>query len=630
MTRCVPSMARSVLRFYADRTPHEDELSEIRFTTRVVHDAHVTRDWDWQRPNAPLEGAHSAGASRFERYEYPGGLADEADARRRARIRQEESETQKYELSGVAQNERVLPGRTFTLVDARPLEINQDYLVSAVVHRLRAGAEDDSRVPPVELRAIPATQTFRPPRRTPRPRVSGRETAFVTGPGDEEIDVDELARIKALFYWDREGSRDERLSTWIRVAQPNTAGSMYLPRIGWEVAVAYVDGDPDRPLVTHKLYNEAHPPPYALPEELSLSAWQSLSSPGGGGTNELRFDDTRGAMELYMHAQRDLHVRVGHDRDEAVGIHSAEEIDGKLDTSVALTETVTVGVDRVASVERRMRAATGATKTVSVGQVDAWKVSENHSITNDGNRSETIVGPYVNLANDSTHTVNGDRSRTIGGALLMRVGGASVEVVGQSKEETVSGARASMVGGAFIENIGGSKELSAGRGSLSTAGSFSLTGADLDMQVGGSLTWSVADNLGIASSEVNIEGSSELRARAGGAELVLAGSVLDLDASTLSSSASLVRLLGQIEVIGADSADGDEPEAPGPEDDWIEIQLLDTNGQPASGARYVLRLADGTERTGSLGGDGRARVAGIPPGTVLVSFPDHTSSEGDA
>jgi type VI secretion system secreted protein VgrG len=610
-----------VLRFHTEAGPHADEIAELRFTTRVVHDAHVTRDWDWMRPNAPLEGDHSAGARRFERYEYPGRLRDESDARRRARTRHEESEARKYELTGVVRDGRILPGTHFALEGARPAEINLEYAVTGTVHRFAASASHEELVERVELTAIPRTQTFRPPRVTPQPRLSGRESAIVTGPAGEEIHVDELACVKAQFYWDRVGERNEHSSHWMRVAQPNTAGSMYLPRIDWEVAIAHLDGDPDRPLVTHKLFGGANPPPYVLPEGLVYSAWKSQSSPRAEGHNELRFDDTNGGMELYLHAQRDLDTRVGNDRSEAVGINATEEVLGRLNTSVGLTETITVGIDQVKQIERRMRAATGVNKTVTIAQLDGWDVAENHSITNDRDRTESIVGPMVTVANDATVTVNGNSDCVVGGALWTRVSGSYVEAIGQNKEETISGARVILVRGAHREHAGGAKTLSAGEGTHNTAGTYSVTASDIDLSVSGALAHEVAENVGVSGSDVTVRGQSELRARAGGAELVLGGSVLDVDASAFSSSGAIVRLLGQIELIGGDSAEDPAPPEPAPEDDWIEIRLVDTNGEAVSGARYVVRLADGSERSGSTNGSGTAREDGIPPGTVLVSFP---------
>lgn len=626
-----PLPGDGVLRFANDRAADPGHVTGLRFTSRVVHDMHVTRDWDYWRPNAPLEGEHAEGSSRrFERYEYPGGLRDEGDARRRALARLQSSSARKYELTALAGSSYLLPGHTFTLVDARPAEINLDYLLTRVEHRLTTDETTEQAEHLVTFAAMPASQPFRPARRTPRPRIAGRESAVITGPASEEIHVDELGRVRAQLYWDRHGQNDEHSSTWIRVAQPNTVGSMYLPRIGWEAAIGYVDGDPDRPIVTHQLYNARRPPPYDLPDALPYTTWQSASSPGGGGSNELRFDDTNGSMQLYIHAQRDLHARAGHDRFEAVGVNSTEEVRGRLNTSVGAMETITVGIDQVKHIDGRMMAATGLSKTVTIAQLDSWNVRENHSITNDGDRTETIVGPRVVVANAVTHTIHGTRDGVIGGAHVTHVGASMVEAVGGDKTEIVQGARVALVRGAYSENVGRTKTLSAQAGTFHSRGSLSVSGGSVDCAIGGKHRESVTEALGVAGSAVTVRGQSELKARAAGSELVLGGASLDVDATSFSSSGAMVRLLGQIQVIGGDSAESAEPAPPGPEDDWIEIVLLDTNGDAVGDQEYVVRLPDGSERRGRLDSSGRAREEGLPPGTVTVSFPNMQSQDDEA
>ncbi|MCA9608448.1 MAG: type VI secretion system tip protein VgrG [Myxococcales bacterium] len=607
------------------------ELTGLELTTRVVHDVHTSRDWNWQHPDNPLTAEHADGsARRFERYEYPGRFQTEADGARLARRRQEADSCRRWELRAQAWSPHLAPAETFTLVDATPDELNLDYLITAVSHRLDGVASADALgVPAITIRAGLASEVFRPTRALPRPRAGGRESAFVAGPAGEEIHVDAFGSVKTAFYWDRLGQRDHSSSTWVRTVQPNTVGSMFLPRIGWEVAVAHLDGDPDRPLVTHKLFNAEQLSTYPLPESLRQTSWQTSSSPGGGGSNELRFDDTLGVMELFVHAERDHHATVGHDREETVGANSTEHVRGQLQTSVGANESVTVGVDAATEVRHDMRLATGGAKTVSVAQLDAWNVYRNHTITVGGDCELTVVGPMIVVARAATQTLQQGRECVVGGALLRRSDGAFVEAVGGNKTESVGGARVALVGRVYSEQIEGSKTLRAGAGSLRTAGSISIGGQSLDFSITGSLTEDVVGTAGVSGASVVVRGDDELRATAGGAELVLGGDVLDLDASAFSSTASVVRLVGQIEVISPDSAEEAEPEEPSPEDDWIEVTLLDPNGQPRANEPYVLRLPDGTERTGRLDGSGYVREDGLPPGTVLISFPELDPSEED-
>lgn len=614
----------TTLRFDEGRSPGDTEVGRLRFTSRVTHDVHVSRDWNWQRPNAPIEAEHAhGGARRFERYEHRAEILDEGEARQRARVHQEANSVRRHELRGISGNVHVTVGRTFTLIGARPDAINLDYLITSV----RRDVRPDGSRELVEFSAIPSTRVFRAERKTAVPRLGGRETAFITGPLGSEIHVDPLGQAKALLYWDHQGPRDERSSRWIRVAQPNTVGSMYLPRVGYEVAVAYVNGDPSRPLITHRHYNDHRPPPYDLPRELSKTTFQSESTPGGGGSNEIRFDDTNGRMELYIHAQRDFDVRAGHDRTEAVGITSVEEVTGELQTSVGGMENITVGIDQRRSVNKRVRLSTGEDKTVAVAQLDNWDVRDNHTITNDGDRRESIAGPAVAVARAAiARTVNGARQRTIGGANFITVGGGLVEAVARNKQEQ-SGARVSLVRGAHTEEIGGDKTLRGCTARLHSRGPFAVSAAALGTHTSDALTIEVTEAVGAAGAAVSVLADDRLCAKAGGSELVLSGSTLDVDASAFAASAGVVRLIGQIETIEPDSAETPEPPEPGPEDDWIEISLLDENGEPVGGERYVIRLPDGSERSGTLDSRGHAREEGLVPGTVTVSFPDLSGAE---
>src|SRR5690606_3585522 len=142
--------------------------------------------------------------------------------------------------------------------------------------------------------AIPAEHPYRPPRTLRRPRVHGKESAVVTAPPGEEIHVDDMGRIKVHFYWDREQPVDDTASCWVRTQQQNTTGAMFLPRVGWEVDIGFLHGDPDRPVMLQKMYNDEEKPPYELPGNLVQSSLRTSSSPGGGGTNELRLNDANG------------------------------------------------------------------------------------------------------------------------------------------------------------------------------------------------------------------------------------------------------------------------------------------------------------------------------------------------
>jgi type VI secretion system secreted protein VgrG len=208
---------------------HGDGLTDIRFTTKLCHEVFRSRDWNWQQPRNPLDGkAAGDAATGLTAYEYPGGFSSTAEGGGLAQRRLEAARAEKFVLEAWTNSFRLLPGRTFTLVNANPAYLDLDYLILSADHEFhhdKAGRGSGYRS---RVRAIPSTTIFRPPRVTPRPRVFGKETAVVTGP--EEIHVDENGRIKVHFYFDREGPVDETASCWIRTQQQNTSGASIMPR----------------------------------------------------------------------------------------------------------------------------------------------------------------------------------------------------------------------------------------------------------------------------------------------------------------------------------------------------------------------------------------------------------------
>jgi type VI secretion system secreted protein VgrG len=192
--------------------------------------------------------------------------------------------------------------------------------------------------------AFPADVQFRPPRVTPKPTISGTQTAIVVGKAGEEIWTDKYGRVKVQFHWDQLGKSDENSSCWIRVDYGWAGkqwGGIFLPRIGQEVIVSYLEGDPDQPLVTGAVYNSDQVVPYTLPDEQTKSTVKTNSSKGGGGFNEIRFEDKKGSEELYFHAQKDHNVVVENDRTKKVLHDETNTIKGTRDLTITGNETHT-------------------------------------------------------------------------------------------------------------------------------------------------------------------------------------------------------------------------------------------------------------------------------------------------
>ncbi|MDC3960694.1 type VI secretion system tip protein VgrG [Polyangium jinanense] len=315
---------------------HGEHVSRFAWAERV-HSGKVTlRDYEFRKPALSLEAAKKADEdSELEVYEYPGRYETPERGAELAAMQLEELRTRARSGAGESDSCRVIPGKTFLLMDHPDDRMNGAYLVMRVEHQGTAPMPDailtdgessyENR-----FEVVGADVRVRPSRTTPRPVISGPQTAIVVGPGKEELHTDAYGRVKVQFHWDRQGKKDERSSCWLRVMQSSAGagwGAQFLPRVGHEVVVAFLEGDPDRPFVIGSLYHAANVPPYALPQQKTRSGIRTKTF-GGDGHNEIRFDDATGAEEIYVHAQRDYNEVVEHDRSAAVHGKRTQTVDG--------------------------------------------------------------------------------------------------------------------------------------------------------------------------------------------------------------------------------------------------------------------------------------------------------------
>jgi len=266
----------------------------------------------------------------YEIFDSPGEYETLSQGDNLSRLRMEELQSDHEVAQGQTVARGLFPGCTFKLKE-HPLgdagSQNRDYLLTkarydAQAEEFTSGAPSTRQHFSCSFSCIPLDQIFRLPRTTPKPVISGPQTAMVVGPKGEEIYTDEYGRVKVQFHWDRHGKYDAESSCWIRVSQGWAGinwGSITLPRVGQEVIVEFLEGDPDRPIITGRVYNADCMPPYPLPDEKSKSTIKSLSYPGGGGFNELRFEDKKGAEQIFLHAERDKDERVERESKEFVG-----------------------------------------------------------------------------------------------------------------------------------------------------------------------------------------------------------------------------------------------------------------------------------------------------------------------
>jgi len=271
------------------------------------------------------------------------------------------------------------------------------------------------------LTCVDAQQTFRPLPSTVRPIVKGPQTAMVVGPSGEEIWTDQFGRVKVHFYWDRHDQSNENSSCWIRVSQAwagKNWGSMQIPRIGQEVIVSFLEGDPDRPIITGRVYNAEQTVPYDLPANATQSGMKSRSSKGGtpANFNEIRMEDEKGEEQLYIHAERNQDIVVEVDESHSVG-HDRSK-------SVGNDETVTIGQDRLRAVKHDDVLLVGSSKTDSISRSYLIEVGENLRLVCGKSVLELNASGQINLSGVqfNLHT-EGSAEINTGGTLQLNIGG---------------------------------------------------------------------------------------------------------------------------------------------------------------------------------------------------------------
>ncbi|MFO0646063.1 MAG: type VI secretion system tip protein TssI/VgrG [Polyangiales bacterium] len=523
-----------------------ERVTDLVYAVRVLHDAWNARDWNPDDPARPREAVSDAdGASSFTRAEFPGGFVTEPDGLRRAGNRLDAARADGELLEGRTNVRRVMPGGRFTVTGAMQPMIAREWLTVSVEHRYvdrgLAGEGGESATYDLYFKAIPSEVRFRPARVTPKPRVWGVDTGVITGPSSEEICVDDRGRVKVHLYWDREGAVDDTSSCWIRTQQQNTSGAMTIPRIGWEVSVGYLDGDPDRPFVLQRLYNQETMPPYGLPAAATQSALQTSTSPGGAGTNEVRLQDGNGGMEFFMHASRDLRVTAGHDLAETIDVDAAEEVGVDLASEVGANQTIHVGGSASASVTGACNATVAGSRAVNIGGNDDWGVKTSQSIVADGARAETIRGMMNVLANTVTETFNANCTRSVGAALCINSAIAIAESVGGSKREQVGAARIELVRKAYAENVHTAKTLVAGAAILKT-------GADLQSNAQGAMAFNVTGPIVETCGEGYSIGARVVLVNTANLKLEASGSSLTASAGSLKFKGGSLVVKGSVSV----------------------------------------------------------------------------------
>lgn len=499
----------------------EDVITGLQWEETFRFGQYAVTDYNFETPSTSLRAEvktqiEVGGNGKYEIYDYPGEYGKKAEGDGIAKIRMQEEEAQYKVMSGSGTARVFTTGYKFTLqdYDARK-DVNGDYVLTQVQHVASVGNTyatgaagglekgDYSN----SFTCIPAKRPFRPPQVTPKPMVQGPQTAVVVGKSGEEIWTDKFGRVKVQFHWDRYGKMNESSSCWVRVSQ-NWAGKqwggVFIPRIGQEVIVEFLEGDPDRPIITGRVYNAEQMPPYGLPASQTQSGVKSNSSKGGGGSNELRFEDKKGSEEIYLHGQKDWTIAIENDKNQTVG-HD---------------ESLTVGNNRTKKVGVDQSETIGANKTINVGANHTESIVANKSLTVGGNHTETISGAEaITVGMASAHTIALARALSIGAAYQVTVGGAMNESIGGLKAEEIGGLKS-------VNVVGNSSETTKANKSTDATGNISeKAGKDIAMSAGKNVTTSATDNISDnAGKDVTIKAGKKMILDAGDEITIQTGS----------------------------------------------------------------------------------------------------------
>jgi type VI secretion system secreted protein VgrG len=482
--------------FPPDRVRSEqlDHIDTWEVTQAVESASYSIKDFDFEKPTAPLLASKSADVGHdqgtFELFDFPGSHKEVSVAERKAAVRLEEVRGNAVRYSGEGNVPGLSVGFCFTLGDFPIEEHNRDYLVVSLEatlrsHELESGGSNPGELYRCQFRAIDSAQQFRPPRVTGKPTVQGIQTAIVVGKAGEEIWTDEYARVKIKFPWDRYvPQEEENASCWVRVAQlwaGSGFGAIHIPRIGQEVIVEFLEGDPDRPLVVGRVYNSDNKPPYELPKNQTQSGIKSRSTRKGKPDtfNELRFEDKKGEEELFIQAER----------------KQTTNVKGDQSISVALSRTISVAGDQLTTVTGNERQVYEAEREMEVTGTNAERIQGAHSGTYEDGRTLSVSGA------DDVLQVNGvNRTTAVDGEYRIDTA-KKYQVSHQANQLLLDGAKSQLSNGKCTLTFdGATATISAAEEIL-----FECGGASIRLTKDGTITISAAHTMTASGAQGAVE-----------------------------------------------------------------------------------------------------------------------------
>lgn len=480
----------------------------------------TVNDYNWMTPRLPLLQSRAGRSDTFlEVYDYPTGYRSPDVGALLAKLRLEALEAQKRFVEGTSTVPAFAPARLFDLAHEESVSFSGSYLLVHVEHTYR----EEQGVATYEntFRAIPGAVPFRPPLVTPRPIIEGNHTAMVRGPAGEEIHTDKYGRAKVQFHWDREAKGTDEDSRWLRTAQ-EISTSIALARVGWEMSVGYIDGDPERPIGYARQINGQMVPTYGQPAFANRMTIKTETYPGKQGYNELRMEDSAGSMTMDWHAQKDLKNLVLHDHTETIGCNqnvfvkreSSRVVEKNQTYDVGGDQTRTVGRDRIIKVDKDRSHDIGGDETITV------QASSDTSVN--GDDTEDVGGSRMTTAgNDESGSI--DRhvqerfTRNVSGAHISMAGGSIAHEGGEMLTEIATGTKLTVASEQNIkESVGGKLTTTVtGLALRASKDDMSVSARQTTVDIGAQLTLGSAERVELRSKEIEIEASASVTLQAG-------------------------------------------------------------------------------------------------------------------
>lgn len=482
-------------------------------------------------------------------YEYASGFSKLVDGNRKAVARLSGLRRDVDISVGESQAIGLRCGGVFTVEGAAQTEASGVF----VVHRLfssglqEVGVEGQNYACKNHFEGGVLGSPLAPERRAQRPRIAGLQTAIVTGSeaDDQSIHVDEFGRVKVRFYWDRIGQYDDKSSCWIRVNQVPMGGSMILPRLGWELSVVFLEGDPDRPLVVGRVYNGENAPPMPLPAAKASGSLKSMSSPGAAGSNEITMGDSGGSQGFGIKAQKDLNIVTNWDCSTDVKVNDEHHVNSNLARSVKVDDSAQVGVNQSIAVGANFSCNIGGSQSVTVGANDISNATANFVENVGGNRDYTVGANQTTISNGVQCDVTGNAERSVGAVdLVLAALGISDDITGNSTA-SAGAARIHLVNGSHGEVVGAARTQTFAAAEIHLVkGNYTIECQAMhSTMVGAVCMQKVTGDVIVKAPLISLMGAVGTF-KGGSSELKLAGGPITIKGSKISVKGALIKKTG--------------------------------------------------------------------------------------